>query len=161
MGHGHVSRTTRVPLVFVCVCWCSFWLQRDSVITKSNPVLPRRNQWIRNDLCASRCVCACLQVYLLELPKNMRLFLHALFCVCFCLCALVRRGLNTAKSSNCNRNKILKIVASLIAVWQFLNSLYFIFCLRVFYPSAQVSRVITYWNAFDLPICTGASWVRS
>lgn len=77
----------------VCACWCS--LLRDSAITKSNPMFPWRNQWIKNYLCESLCVCA-WRIFQSS-KKEVCLFSHQYSaCVILYVCGMC--GLHVAKS---------------------------------------------------------------
>lgn len=74
-------------------------------------------------------VCMCIPVCKLSLSELQKIgaFSCMHYSVCLCLCVLVRRGLNAARSLNCNRNTTLEIVFFLIAVCQVSDSLYLIF----------------------------------
>lgn len=74
-------------------------------------------------------VCMCAPVCnLFRAPRNRCAYFCVREIVCMCVIdVLVMRGLNAAKSSNCERNAALGILFSLIAVCHLSNSLFFFF----------------------------------
>lgn len=87
-------------------------------------------------------VCMCAPVCnLFRAPRNRCAYFCVREIVCMCVIdVLVMRGLNAAKSSNCERNAALGILFSLIAVCHLSNSLFFFLLHFVLLNFSYLSR---------------------
>lgn len=101
-------------------------------------------------------VCMCAPVCnLFRAPRNRCAYFCVREIVCMCVIdVLVMRGLNAAKSSNCEKKKCSP--GNFVFPYCCMSPLkftlfffYYILCFWIFHTSAEISGVITYLHAFD------------